>query len=54
MTATVLPRNPPDLAAKAAEVPGLSTSLLRFIRQQVALHEKRWARYSAQAKEIVR
>ena len=54
MTAFVLPELPPDLAAKAADVPGLSTRLLLFIRQEVALHEKRQSRYSDQAKEIVR
>ncbi len=48
------PNSSSDLAAKAAEVPGLSTRLLLFIRQEVALHEKRQSRYSAQAKEIRR
>ena len=54
MTAFALPELPPDLAAKAAEVPGLDLRLLLFIRQEVALHERRQSRYSAQAREIVR
>ncbi len=54
MAAFVLPELPPDLAAKAAEVPGLDLRLLMFIRQEVSLHEKRQSRYSAQAREILR
>ena len=54
MTAFALPELPPDLAAKAAEVPGLDVRLLMFIRQEVALHERRQSRYSVQAREIVR
>ncbi len=54
MTTFALPELPPDLAARAAEVPGLDVRLLMFIRQEVALHERRQSRYSAEAKEIVR
>jgi hypothetical protein len=54
MNASVLPELPPDLAARAAAVPGLSFRLLHFIRQEVALYERRQSRYSPHAKEIVR
>jgi len=54
MSAFVIPELPPDLAAKAAEVPGLDVRLLMFIRQEVSLHEKRQSRYSAEAREILR
>ena len=54
MTAFALPELPPDLAAKAAEVPGLDVRLLMFIRQEVTLHERRQSRYSVQAREILR
>ena len=54
MTAFALPELAPDLAAKAAEVPGLDVRLLMFIRQEVALHERRQSRYSAEAREILR
>jgi hypothetical protein len=54
MSAFVIPELPPDLAAKAAEVPGLDVRLLLFIRQEVALHERRQSRYSAEAREILK
>lgn len=54
MSAFALPELPPDLAAKAAEVPGLDVRLLMFIRQEVALHERRQSRYSAEAREILK
>jgi len=54
MNASVLPELPPELAAKAAEVPGLADRLLLFIRQEVVLHERRQGRYSAQARELLR
>lgn len=54
MSAFALPELPPDLAAKAAEVPGLDVRLLMFIRQEVALYERRQSRYSAEAREILK
>ena len=54
MNASVLPELPPELAVKAAEVPGLADRLLLFIRQEVALHERRQSRFSAQARELLR
>lgn len=54
MSAFAIPELPPDLAAKAAEVPGLDVRLLMFIRQEVSLHERRQSRFSAEAREIVR
>ena len=44
---------PPDLSAKALEVPGLPERLVRFIRVVVAMNEKRRARYSPEALALV-
>ena len=44
---------PPDLAAKAAEIPGLATRLRLYIRAEITQHEKRQRRYSAEALALV-
>ncbi len=44
---------PPDLSAKALEVPGLPERLVRFIRVEVAMNEQRRARYSPEALALV-
>jgi hypothetical protein len=51
---------PPDLLARARAVPGLPERLLRFIRMEVAMNERRRQRYSPvslalvqRAKELV-
>lgn len=40
---------PPELSAKARQVPGLPERLLRFIRLEVAMNERRQQRYSPEA-----
>ena len=45
---------PADLSAKAKAVPGLPERLLRFIRMEVAMNERRQQRYSPEAVEVVR
>ncbi len=45
---------PADLSAKAKAVPGLPERLLRFIRMEVAMNERRQQRYSPEAVELVR
>ena len=52
MNATQLADIPDDLAAEAAQVPGLSTRLFSFLRAEVSMHRKRQSRYSAQVREI--
>ena len=54
MTALHLVEIPDDLAAEAAQVPGIRERLLSFIRAEVSMHRKRQSRHSAQAREIVR
>lgn len=44
---------PPDLAAKAAEIPGLLVRLRLFIRAEITQHEKRQRRHSAEARALV-
>jgi hypothetical protein len=44
---------PADLSAKAQAVPGLQARLLRFIRMEVALNERRQQRYSPEARALV-
>lgn len=44
---------PADLAAKAREVPGLPERLLRFIRLEVAMNERRQQRHSPEALALV-
>ena len=44
---------PAELSAKAREVPGLPERLLRFIRLDVEMNERRRHRYSPQALELV-
>ena len=44
---------PSDLAAKAAEIPGLTTRLRLFIRAEITQHEKRQRRHSAEALALV-
>jgi hypothetical protein len=44
---------PADLSAKAKAVPGLQERLLRFIRMEVALNERRQQRYSPEARALV-
>ena len=45
---------PAELSAKARAVPGLPERLLRFIRMEVAMNERRQQRYSPEAVEVVR
>ena len=45
---------PADLSAKAKAVPGLPERLLRFIRMEVAMNERRQQRYSPEAVVVVR
>jgi len=44
---------PADLSAKAQAVPGLQARLLRFIRMEVTLNERRQQRYSPEARALV-
>lgn len=44
---------PPDLSAKALEVPGLPERIVRFIRMEVAMNESRRERYSPEALALV-
>jgi hypothetical protein len=44
---------PADLSAKALEVPGLPERLLRFIRMEVAMNERRQARYSPEVLDLL-
>jgi hypothetical protein len=44
---------PADLLAKASEVPGLPERLLRFIRLEVAMNERRQQRHSPEALALV-
>ena len=53
MNAQHLVEIPADLAAEAAEVPGIRDRLLSFIRAEVSLHRKRQSRYSVEARDIV-
>jgi len=43
----------PELAAKALVVPGLPDRLVRFIRMEVAMNERRQLRYSPEALSLV-
>ena len=45
---------PPELSEKARAVPGLQERLLRFIRMEVAMNERREQRYSPEARELVK
>lgn len=45
---------PAELSAKAKAVPGLPERLLRFIRMEVEMNERRQQRYSAEAVAVVR
>jgi hypothetical protein len=45
---------PADLSAKAREVPGLPERLLRFIRLEVAMNERRQQRHSHEAVALVK
>lgn len=44
---------PAELSAKAREVPGLPERLLRFIRLEVAMNERRQQRHSPEALALV-
>ena len=44
---------PAELSAKARAVPGLPERLLRFIRMEVAMNERRQQRYSPEALAVV-
>lgn len=44
---------PPDLYAKARQIPDLPQRLLRFIRQEVAMEEHRRRQHSPQALALV-
>ena len=43
---------PDELAAEAAQVPGLSKRLLSFLRAEVSQHRRRQSRYSAEAQQL--
>lgn len=45
---------PSDLSAKAREVPGLPERLLRFIRLEVAMDQRRRQRHSPEAIALLR
>lgn len=45
---------PDDLAAEAAQVPGIHVRLLSFLRAEIAQNRKRQRQHSEQAREIVR
>jgi hypothetical protein len=45
---------PADLSEKARTVPGLQERLLRFIKMEVAMNERRQQRYSAEALALVK
>lgn len=44
---------PDELSAKAHQVPGLTSRLVHFIRMEVAMNERRQARYSSGAQTLV-
>lgn len=48
-TLTALLELPAELSVKARAVPGLPDRLLRFIRMEMAMHERRQQRYSPEA-----
>ena len=52
-TLTDLLELPAELSAKARAVPGLPERLLRFIRMEVAMNERRQQRYSPEALAVV-
>jgi 23S rRNA maturation-related 3'-5' exoribonuclease YhaM len=43
---------PDELAAEAAQVPGLPKRLLNFLRAEVSQHRRRQSRYSPEAQQI--
>jgi len=45
---------PADLSEKAREVPGLQERLLRFIKMEVAMNERRQLRHSPEAVDLVK
>ncbi len=45
---------PADLSEKALTVPGLPERLLRFIKMEVAMNERRQERYSPEALALVK
>lgn len=45
---------PADLSEKARTVPGLQERLLRFIKMEVAMNERRQQRYSPEALALVK
>ncbi len=45
---------PADLSAKAQAVPGLQERLLRFIKMEVAMNERRQQQYSPEALALVK
>ncbi|MCB1225942.1 MAG: hypothetical protein KDK99_09055 [Verrucomicrobiales bacterium] len=45
---------PADLSEKALAVPGLQDRLLRFIKMEVAMNERRQQRYSPEALALVK
>ena len=53
-TLTNLVELPAELSAKARAVPGLPERLLRFIRMEVAMNERRQQRYSPEARALVK
>ncbi len=45
---------PDDLAAEAAQVPGIHVRLLSFLRAEIAQNRRRQRQHSEQAREVVR
>jgi hypothetical protein len=56
MNATLHPfiELPADLSEKARSVPGLPERVLRFIRMEVAMNERRQQRYSPESLAVVK
>lgn len=56
MSATLNPfiELPADLSEKARTVPGLQERVLRFIKMEVAMNERRQQRYSPEALALVK
>ncbi len=54
MSITQLADIPDDLAAEAAQVPGIHTRLISFLRAEIAQNRRRQSQHSEQVREIVR
>lgn len=54
MSITQLADIPDDLAAEAAQVPGIHTRLISFLRAEIAQNRRRQNQHSEQVREIVK